>query len=166
MTAFAGEWVRAIAGAALICAAAIALPPKGRVKGVLKFVCGLVLLSAILSPLLKKDFTLYSMDMSAYRSHAEEITQSTQENQNKLSRTIIEGKLEAYILDKAQSLNVALESAQVTMKWGDEGCWYPYEATLTGNIPQRKKNLLSNAIEAELGIPEENQYWSSYENER
>ena len=107
-----------------------------------------------------------SIDMSKYRKQAEEIIGSAEEKENGLSRTIIENELEAYILDKAQSLNVALESAQVTMEWGDEGCWYPYEATLTGNIPQREKNLLSNAIEAELGIPEENQYWSSYENER
>ncbi|MEA4895330.1 MAG: stage III sporulation protein AF [Oscillospiraceae bacterium] len=163
MTQFVGEWVRAIAGTALICAAATALTPKGKVKNVLKMLCGIVLIIAMISPILKQDFPSLSMDMSEYRKRADEIIGKSKEKENSLSRTIIEDELETYILDKAKSLNVELKSVEVSVKWGDEGSWYPYEAHLKADIPDREKNLISNSIEAELGVPDERQYWSSYE---
>ena len=163
MMDFASEWVRAIAGAALICAAATALTPKGKVKNVLKLICGIVLITAMINPVIKQDFPSMSMDISKYRKDADEIIGSAEEKQNNLSRTIIENELEAYILDKAQSLNVELASVEVSAKWGDEGCWYPYEVNITANIPQMEQNLLSNSIEAELGVPKERQYWSGNE---
>lgn len=166
MTEFAGEWVRGIAGAALVCAAAMVLTPKGRVKNVLKFICGIVLLCSMLNPIIKRNFQFLSMDMSQYRIKADEIAQDAQQSQNNLSRTIIENKLKAYILDKAKSLDAEIQDVSVSVKWGDEGCWYPYEARLRCNIPQKEMNLISNAIESELGIPKERQYWSGYEEEQ
>ena len=35
-------WIRALVGAAVFCALALALCPEGRVKRVLRFACGLV----------------------------------------------------------------------------------------------------------------------------
>ena len=161
MISFASEWVRAIAGAALICAAATAITPKGKVKGVLKLVCGIVLIIAMINPLVNQDLPTMSLDISDYRKQADEIIGSAEEKQNNLSRTIIENELEAYILDKAQSLDISLESVEVSAKWGDEGCWYPYEVKLSANITQMEQNLISNSIEAELGVEKEKQYWSS-----
>ena len=163
MTEFAGDWVRGIAGAALICAAATVLTPKGKVKNVLKLLCGIVLVIAMLNPILNDKLPAMSMDISEYRKEADEIIGNAQEKENSLSRSIIEDELETYILDKAESLNVKLQSVQVTVKWGDEGCWYPYEVSLVEDIPLREQNLISNSIEAELGVPDERQYWSSYE---
>jgi hypothetical protein len=163
MTEFAGSWVRAIAGAALICAVAFALTPKGKVKSVLKLVCGIVLICAIVNPVIKKNLPDMSMDMSKYRDEADEITNNAKDTKNSLSRTIIEDKLKAYILDKAKSYNAQLDSVSVSVKWGDEECWYPYEVSLTANIGEKEKGLISNAIEAELGIPKERQYWSGDE---
>ena len=104
-----------------------------------------------------------SLDISNYRKQADEIIGSTEEKQNNLSRSIIEHELEAYILDKAQSSDTELTSVEVSAKWGDESCWYPYEVKLVANIPQMEKNLISNSIEAELGVPKERQYWSDNE---
>lgn len=163
MMEFAGEWVRAIAGAALICAAATALTPKGKVKNVLKPICGIVLIIAMINPIVKQDLPAMSLDISDYRKRADEIIGSSEEKQDNLSRTIIENELEAYILDKAQSLDMSLDSVEVLAKWGDEGCWYPYEVKLNANIPQMEQKLISNSIEAELGIPKERQYWSGDE---
>ena len=160
MTGFAGEWVRGIAGAALICAAATALTPKGKVKNVLRLICGIALIIAMISPFLKLDLGSVSLDLSEYRKQADEITGEAEQKQNSLSRTIIENELKTYILDKAKSLNVQLDSVEVSVKWGDEGCWYPYEVSLSADIPLREKKLVSNSIEAELGVPEERQYWS------
>jgi len=163
VTGFAQEWVRAIAGAALICAAASALTPKGKVKGILKLVCGIVLIMAMINPLLDGTLPELSLDLSAYRQKADEIIGEAEEKENGLSRRIIEGEMEAYILDKARSLGATLESVEVAVKWGDEGCWYPHEVTITAELPPREKSLISNSIEAELGIPGERQYWSGNE---
>ncbi len=163
MIDFASEWVRAIAGAALICAAATALTPKGKVKNVLKLVCGIILIIAMINPLVNQDLPTMSMDISDYRKQADEIIGSAEEKQNNLNRTIIEDELEAYILDKAQSLNISLKSVEVSAKWGDEGYWYPYEVKLNADISQMEQNLISNSIEAELGVKKEKQYWRSDE---
>ena len=53
MTGALTDWVRALCGAAVICAAAMALCPDGRVKRVLRLVCGLVMACALLSPVLE-----------------------------------------------------------------------------------------------------------------
>lgn len=163
MTEFAGSWVRAIAGAALICAVAFALTPKGKVKSILKLICGIVLICAIVNPVINKNLPDMSMDMSKYREQADEITNNAKDTKNSLSRTIIEDKLKAYILDKAKSYNAQLDSVSVSVKWGDEECWYPYEVSLTASIGEKEKQLISNAIEADLGIPKERQYWSDNE---
>ena len=163
MTEFAGSWVRAIAGAALICAVAFALTPKGKVKSILKLICGIVLICAIVNPVINKNLPDMSMDMSKYREQADEITNNAKDTKNSLSRTIIEDKLKAYILDKAKSYNAQLDSVSVSVKWGDDECWYPYEVSLTASIGEKEKQLISNAIEADLGIPKERQYWSDNE---
>ena len=163
MTEFAGSWVRAIAGAALICAVAFALTPKGKVKSILKLICGIVLICAIVNPVINKNLPDMSMDMSKYREQADEITNNAKDTKNSLSRTIIEDKLNAYILDKAKSYNAQLDSVSVSVKWGDDECWYPYEVSLTASIGEKEKQLISNAIEADLGIPKERQYWSDNE---
>lgn len=163
MTEFAGNWIKAIACAAIICAAASALTPKGKVKSVQKLICGIVLIMAIISPLLNKDMPELSLDMSKYREEADKIVQNSESKENRLSRTIIENELNAYILDKAKSLGVTLQSVKISMRWSDQECWYPYEVTLSGKIAQREKDLVAGAIEAELGIPKLRQHWSEDE---
>lgn len=160
---FAGNWVRAIAGASMICAAAMALTPSGRTKGVLKLVCGLVLVIAMIEPLMKGGLDSLSLDISEYRRQADEITGSAEIKENGLSRTIIEDELGAYILDKAAELGIPMEAVAVALQWGESGCWYPYEVRLTGRPQLREKELLEGCIEAELGVPRQRQYWSEYE---
>ncbi len=162
MTAAAAAWVRAIAGAALVCAAALVVTPKGSVKGVLKLLCGVVLLLVVIKPVLKLDPARLSLDMADYRERASEIAGNAQENQNELDRRFIEQKFAAYILDKAKALGLRDVTAEVTVKWGED-CWYPYAAKLTGQPPQRERTLLENAIEYDLGIPKERQYWNGNE---
>ena len=164
MTA-ASEWVRAVAGAALICAAASVLAPKGPAKGVLKLLCGIVLLLIVIKPVAKTDPAQLSLDMSNYRERAAEIAGDAQETQNALDRRFIEQKFSAYILDKAKSLGLSDITAEVTVKWGED-CWYPYAAKLTNKPPQREKSLLENEIEYELGIPKERLYWNGNEDKK
>lgn len=164
MSGFLGDWVKAIAGAALLCSAAISITPKGKVKNVLRLVCGLVLICAIMSPLLSSYIPETSMSISEYRLKAKEITQGAAENSNSLSRTLIEAEINAYISDKASDMGETLQSVSVGMAWSDEGFWYPTQVKVIANVSELSKNRLSTMIEGELGIPQNCQHWSSYEN--
>lgn len=159
----AAVWVRSIAGAALVCAAASVLTPKGKVKEITKLLCGVILLLVVIQPLTKTDSAQFSLDMAEYRDKAALIAGDAEKTSDALDRRFIERKLNAYILDKAKDLGLSNVTAAVTVRWG-EGCWYPYEARLSGNATAREKELLENAIEYELGIPKERQYWDGNEN--
>lgn len=163
MGEFLGGWVKAIAGAALVCSVALSLTPNGKVKNVLKLICGVVLICAMVSPLLRTNIPLSSMTMSEYRSKAQEIIEGASENNNTLNRTLIEKELCAYISDKAVDMGESLQSVTVGMSWSDEGYWYPSEVSISANVSELCKNRLINVIEGELGIPKDCQHWSEYE---
>lgn len=152
------SWILGLTGAAVFCAVAVELTPKGPVKGVLRTVCGVVLAAALLSPLFRFDYGTYSLGMSEYRNGAAALTEAAAEQVESLNRRVIEERLRAYILDKAQSLEAAVTEAQVTLRWSSEGVWYPVAAELEGEYSES----LSAAIEGELGIPREAQVWREH----
>jgi hypothetical protein len=158
-------WVMGLAGAAVVTGLALSLTPKGRVRSVVRLICGAVMIIALVKPVLEFDFDAYSLGLARYRADMERITESARETSDRLQRTIIEEECSAYILDKAHILGLDCTKAEVTVKWGDEGYWYPYEAHLQINGPQEQLNRLAGLIEAELGIPRERQHWNSNENE-
>ncbi len=161
MTEFIGQWMCNIAGTALICSAAMTLTPKGKVKSVLHLLCGLLLICAMLTPIIKGDGPELSVSLAKYRGEAHEITEGAMKNSNELSRTIIEGELKAYILDKARTMDSEPEEFSLEMRWSSEGFWYPFSASIyDASISPLGKSRLSNLIEAELGIPAERQYWN------
>lgn len=163
MSGFVGDWIRSIAAAALIASLAMALTPKGKVQRVLKVVCGVLLIIAIISPLTDGGTENISVDLAEYRAKADKIADTAEENDMNLSRGIIEREFEEYILDKASEIGVFLQSADVTVEWGTDGYWYPCEVTLEGEITTGDRNRLSAVIESELGIPTDRQNWSGYE---
>ena len=163
MSAFLGDWVKAIAGAALICGAAISITPKGKVKNVLRLVCGLVLVCSMAGPLINPSGEFLAMSVSEYRQKADEITANAADEANSLNRTLIEQELSAYISDKAVDMGENLQSVSVSMTWSSEGFWYPTSVTIEGSVSEAGKTRLGAIIEGELGVTAENQYWSEYE---
>lgn len=157
MMEFIRNWILGLAGAAVFCAVATELTPKGPVKAVLRCVCGVVMAGALLSPLLDFDFPAYSLNLARYRASAAEVEAEAAEISGALNRRVIEEALEAYILDKAQTLGTPLADADVTARWSTEGVWAPVAAELNG----RENETLSGWIEAELGIPREAQTWNA-----
>lgn len=159
MTAALREWILGLCGAALVCALALAVCPKGRVYAVLRVVCGAVMAIALLKPVIGIDFAAYSESLEKYRIEAETAAGSVTDRKDILSRTIIEDACAAYILDKAAEQNVALSAVKVRAVWSEDGFWYPYEATLTGPDAADGSGKLPGIIESDLGIPRDRQYW-------
>ena len=152
-------WIMGLVGAAMLSGIALVLTPESAAKRVLELVAGTALILALIAPVTELDFSEFSMNLAFYRDNLAGYEQSITETNDRLSRTIIEEECAAYILDKAQVMGGAVSSARVTVKWGDEGCWYPYEIYIEtsgeGTMPE-----LSRIIEVDLGIPKERQYWN------
>jgi len=161
VTEFLREWILGMAGAAVFCTLCSAVTPDGGVKKVQKLLCGVVMTLALLSPLVGLDMGAYSVNLARCRSQAEEIGASAQEISDSLSRTFIEQRCAAYILDKARMLGLEPDGVRVTAQWSDEGVWYPAEAEIEAQYDRR----LSEKIEEELGISTRNQRWSINEND-
>ena len=88
---------------------------------------------------------------------ARAVAEGAGEEADRLNRTIIERECAAYILDKADALGISAADAAVTARWSEEGFWYPWESRVS--CPEGGRAALSEAIEAELGIPPERQSW-------
>ena len=153
------EWVLTVVGAAMLSALALLLTPEGRCRSVVRLLCGAVMILAVLSPLRRFDFDIYSMSLASYREQAEAAVRRGEESNNRLSRSIIEAETAAYIWDKAQAAGLMPEEVTVTAKWGDTLCWYPYEVCLRGEAQTGAKEYLTQLLESELGIPRERQHW-------
>ena len=161
MTEFLRSWLLPLCGAAILCAFALTLTPEGRTLRVVRLLCGVVLIIALLGPLGQFDFETYSMSMASYRDMAAQAVARLEETNDRLARTIIEEECAAYVLDKARFVGLVPEEVSVTAKWGDALCWYPYEMEITVSADAGEKQFLAGTIEAELGIPEERQHWKT-----
>ena len=161
MTEFFRSWILGLTGAAAFCALCSAVTPDGSVKKVQKLLCGVVMTLALVSPLMGMDMSAYSLNLARCRQQAEEISASAQEISDSLSRTFIEERCAAYILDKARLLGLEPAGVKVTVQWSGEGVWYPVEAEIEVEYDRK----LSEKIEEELGISAQNQHWRINEND-
>lgn len=160
MTGVLRDWILGLAGAAVFCSVCSAVTPEGSVKRVQKLLCGVVMALSLISPLAELDMSGYSLNLARCRSQAEEISASAREISDSLSRTFIEERCAAYILDKARLSGTEPDSVTVRAQWSAEGVWYPVEAEIFGEFDEG----LSEKIEEELGIPAQNQHWRINEN--
>ena len=161
MTDLLRDWILGLAATAAFCTVAMLLTPKGRVRQVVQLLTGLLMVLALLRPLLHPELTDLSLNLSKYRTQAEKLTDAGETLRQSLDRSIIEAQIQAYILDKAQSLGAAVDSAQVSVEWSTQGFWYPTGVTLRGTYDV----ALSRLLEAELGIPASAQRWTTDEDQ-
>ena len=156
MTQWIRDWILSLTGTALICAAALRLTPEGRVKPVLRLLCGVCMAAALFSPLLGGSLTAaYPLELSRYRTAAAALTEQAESLRQELDRGIIEERMEAYILDKARAMGAKLHGVSVSLRWSTEGFWVPEAATLDGSFCEP----LARYLEADLGIPRTAQSW-------
>ena len=153
------EWVRSLTGASVIAALARQLTPEGGVRKVTDFVCGVMLLSVLLSPVLEADLDALSTAAADYRTTAARLTADVEGQEKQLLRVYIQQQTGAYILDEARRLGAGELQAEVQAKWRDES-WVPYEVTISGALSPEIKARLGEYLRSELGIPAERQRWN------
>ena len=159
MTELMRSWILDLCGAAVLSALALALTPEGPVRTVLRTLCGVVLAMVLVSPALKLDMEGYALNMARHREEAVRLTDALGETGHRLGRAIIQEECAAYIWDKAESLGLDTARVEVVAKWGGD-CWIPDEAYGELSGAQERMRALTDAVEAELGIPAERQHWN------
>ena len=157
MTGLLSDWAAALCGSAAFCAVAWALCPKCRARQVLSLACGCVMLMALLSPMAEVDASSIGKAAARARQAASETVTGAENAANELTRSVIAGECEAYILDRAERLGLAPADADVTLRWSGEGFWYPWSCTV--GCPHSDR--LAEIIESELGIARDRQSWEA-----
>lgn len=147
------SWLLALVAASLICALADALMPKGAVKRVGRLVCGLVLASAILSPLAGLDVESGQSWLERHLASVEFQRAALEEEVNGQMKVIIEQEYAAYIVDKAAQLGAACSARTECRR--DGGLYLPQRVEVTGAVPPPLQAELVQIIVRDLGVPEE-----------
>ena len=149
-------WLLSLAGAALLTALAAMFPTSESLRRIVKLIGGVALTCLLFSPLVSFDYDSYAAALQDCRVSVS-TDGAVSDTSERLQRTVIESELRAYILDKADALGISAADAAVTARWSEEGFWYPWESRVS--CPEGGRAALSEAIEAELGIPPERQSW-------
>lgn len=147
------NWLLGVTAAALAVSLAQALTPGGTVKKIGRLVGGMVLLLAAVRPLMSLGgMSLDGLSLSPDPAAVEKAAQSGEE----MMKTLIAQKAGAYIVDKGQSLGFTCV-AEVGVAVDSSGWPVPWETTVSGEWTAQQKKALSQAVEAELGIPAQRQ---------
>lgn len=149
------SWLVGITCAAMIVALAESLSPAGAVHKVGQLTGGLVLLLAILRPVATLDMGDLSGILAQYRVEAAGYSTLLDDENERLTKAIIEEETGAYILDKAAALGI--EDCTVTVAVADGEQPVPEAVTVMGSLTESQRRALSRQIEADLAIPEDRQ---------
>lgn len=150
------QWLLSIVGTALLSSLGLMLCPKGRVQAVTRFVCALVCMLSLVSPLLDFDGETIFPSLDDYRAEAESLAAQEKEKGENEQRVYIQKQCAAYILTEAKALGLSVSEAEVLARWdAGSGAWLPAYSTV--DAPYNA--ALSAVIERDLGIAKEAQRW-------
>lgn len=145
--------------AAIICSVVHVLSgKKSASSSLIRIISGIFMAITLISPLINIRLSDYADYFSAFSSDANAAVTFGESAATDALRSIIKARTEAYILDKADSMNVALD---VEVKLNNEDPPVPCEVVITGAISPYSKEVLSQYIANDLGISKEDQLWTS-----
>ena len=146
-----GYLLRLTAGA-FLSAGLLALIPKGTSKKAAAVLCGLVMLLLALTPLAQLDYDALSEAISRLELEKEEARTGIEIRNQELVARIISGRVQAYILDKAATVELEMETRAATP--------YPKAVTIHGEATPAQKQQLQQYLEQTFAIPVQRQVWT------
>ena len=156
------ECMRTLCLLSILCSAAVWLAPEGGAKHILRIICRLALLAVILRSVSGLDLSLYALETAKYHELETEMNSKGSECRDRLNKLIIEEEYRAYIGDKASELGIDAKEISIGVRWSTEGVWVPDRSFIrlksSNGISQ-----LSTVLLTELGIPIQNQEWTTDE---
>lgn len=149
------SYILRVVAAAMITGVLLSLSNSSPFRPVLRFVCGIFLSGVVLQPLSGgiPEITLNWTENTTQKA-AELAREGSQTAQSAMEDIIIE-ELEAYILDKAASLDTSVEVALQL-----NGDLLPASILVKGEVTASARRELEKLLEEELGVPKENQAWT------
>ena len=150
----ASRYVLSLITAALIGGILTGLLPGGSCGKLLKLLCGVFLLAAVLRPLGKVELPDVELWLSGQDLDARAAVEEGMSYARSQKRQVICSRLEAYFLDKAAELGM-----DIGVELSLDGADCPQAVRLTGSVSQSRRERLGEVLETELGIPKENQCW-------
>ena len=130
---------------------------KGAVGAVLKMMCGIVMLLTAVSPWTNLQLNHLTDYFERITMDAETIVASGENMASQELETIIKSRMEAYILDKAESYGAKLT---VEVILSDDQVPTPKSVRISGSISPYGKQMMSRMIREDLGIATEDQIWT------
>ena len=148
-------YVLSVISASVIVAIIISFfDEKNGTSGIIRLVSGLFLTFVIISPLSKLDFSRVSKYLEEFTLEGAEVASVGENLAREAEADIIKSRVQAYILDKANSVGVQLD-AEVMLDQNN----IPVSVKLIGNISPYAKVQMATIISDDLGISKENQVW-------
>ena len=152
-----GEYIVCVCCAALLCGIVNAMMPKGTTREILKLVGGLFLAFTVISPIRDVDFPDLSQMTTALQEEASLAVARGEEMARQAAADSIKKELEAYILDKAQSLRLQI---RVQLKLEEETL-HPASVSIIANVSPSAKEEMEHWLCRELGLTKEDITWIS-----
>ncbi|MBQ9973628.1 MAG: hypothetical protein IJP02_01580 [Oscillospiraceae bacterium] len=144
-------WFMSIVAASMIVACADTLLAKSSQRPVGRLAGAMLILVVVMGPMLSLGGTDIGGLTEEMMSHMELQEQKLEAGSDEILRSIIEERVETYIVDKADELGASCY-ASVQCVRRDDGIWIPERVSVTGTLTIAQQNQLKRYIENELGI--------------
>lgn len=152
------EYILKLLSAALLCGVAVGFfSEKSAAGSVIKMVCGVVMVLTVVSPwthIRIRDAADYFDKIQSDGSLAAAVGENMASDELK---AIIISRVEAYILDKAESYGAKL---QVEVILSEDPVPTPRSVRIRGSISPYGKKMMTQMIREDLGIASEDQIWT------
>lgn len=152
------NYLLTIIGIGFLCAFISAIVPSSASNRFVTLGCGLLMLLTLIKPLANLDMEYLAESISRYKISETEIKSETKIDNKKLIAGIIKEKCETYIWDKAEQIGI--EPLEIKVKICDNNDYpYPNGLLILCNYSEKQRRDLTQWVERELAIEEENQEW-------
>ena len=156
MSGAVGRYPLSVVASAMLLSLVQSILPKGPVRRIGGFVGGLLVIIAVLSPVVDVDYDALARSITRFQVEAEDIEASVSVSNRELMSGIIKQQCETYIWDKANKLGADLE---VTVTLSEDEYPSPIYVALTGKFTQEQRNLITEYIARDIGVPVQRQEW-------
>lgn len=144
------DYLMGVLCAAFVCAIVSAIGTEG--KELRRILAGIFLALSLFRPLVGMDLPEFSLE--AYREQAQSAAARGAEQAEEAKKEIITHSLEAYILSKAEELELQVETEVHLHQDGT-----PAGVTITGTAPPSERKSLIDSLSRELGLGREAFQW-------
>ncbi len=146
------SWILSLAAVGVIGSAALSVTLSVKMKRVVSLACAFLASAVMLSPIGR--LAGVSFDEHGFEINDDSVSSALEEKNAELRADIIARETEAYIVNKARGYG-----AEVTAEVSLTGEGVPYSCAISSDSGGAVRFVLSEAIESDLGIPRERQYW-------